>query len=215
VTLASLTGPVPGLSSSLDAGSRYVHTGSGSRALSGRDQLSVPRGHSCLGARSRESASTTLSHLASRTTYSAAATYRDAVTQAAALCAVQVDHRGYGTVMFGSPQDMEDAVRKLDGSEMRNTRGSCDLRLRPLASRGRCDSYVQQACACGVVHVRACTGAAWPCASLVALPCALSDPYAWLRCRSPPPQRDSYRENRREPERESYREPYREERERY
>eukprot|EP00892_Ulva_mutabilis_P007143 jgi/Ulvmu1/4800/UM020_0085.1 len=42
-----------------------------------------------------------------------------------------VDRRGYGTAMFASQADAEDAVKLVDGSDMKNMRGSCVVRVDP------------------------------------------------------------------------------------
>lgn len=58
---------------------------------------------------------------------------RDATVGAAAVSArlacLQVDRRGNGTAMFASSQDMDDAVKMLDNTEMKNMRGTCILRV--------------------------------------------------------------------------------------
>lgn len=61
---------------------------------------------------------------------------------------LQVDRRGYGTAMFASQADAEDAVKLVDGSDMKNMRGSCVVRVDPergperdtrRRSRSRCE----------------------------------------------------------------------------
>jgi hypothetical protein len=47
---------------------------------------------------------------------------------------VQVDHRGNGTAMFASQDDMDEAMKDVDGSEMKNMRGTCIIRVDPLES---------------------------------------------------------------------------------
>jgi hypothetical protein len=50
---------------------------------------------------------------------------------------MQVDRRGCGVAMFGTREDMEDAVQNVDGTEMRNMRGSCVVRIVPARDGGR------------------------------------------------------------------------------
>ena len=42
---------------------------------------------------------------------------------------LQVDRRGNGTAMFATKEDMEDAVKTVDSTEMKNMRGTCQLRV--------------------------------------------------------------------------------------
>ena len=44
---------------------------------------------------------------------------------------LQVDRRGNATAMFASREDMDDALQKVDNSEMKNMRGACVIRVDP------------------------------------------------------------------------------------
>lgn len=47
---------------------------------------------------------------------------------------MQVDHRGNGTAMFASQDDMDDALKDVDKTEMKNMRGTCTIRVDPIDS---------------------------------------------------------------------------------
>lgn len=49
---------------------------------------------------------------------------------------MQVDGRGEGIVSFGTHDDMERALREVDGTGMRNMRGECKVYVDPAGGGG-------------------------------------------------------------------------------